>query len=120
MPKTKSSKKVPDRQSRFAKKVPVIDRNVITEKQALALPRFEFIGHWLEVVTRTREGRELSQGKRVKRVRGRWQIVYSNGLVEYETSNAAMLFAFARRGPLGRLIRSAEEFRNIAHQKASQ
>ncbi len=102
------------------KKTQLLDRNEITEAQALALPRFEFIAHWLEVVTRKKEGRILSRGKRVKRTRGRWQIVYSNGLVEYETPDADLLFDYARRGPLGWHIRAAEEFRALAHQRALQ
>jgi hypothetical protein len=93
---------------------------VITEEQARTMPRFEFIAHWLEAVTRRKEGRALTQGKRVKRTRGRWQIVYSNGLVEYETPDAALLFDYARRGPLGWHIRRAEDFRAAAHERVGR
>lgn len=99
---------------------PSLGRDVITEEQARSMPRFEFIAHWLAVVTRRKENRDLAQGKRVRRRRSRWQIVYPNGLVEYETSDADRLFDYARRGPLGWHIRKAEEFRALAHQGAER
>ena len=89
----------------------------ITAEQARERPRFDFIAHWLAVVTRRKDGRDLAQGKRVRRANGRWQIVYPNGLVEYETPDADRLFDYARRGSLGRHIRDAEEFRVLAHQE---
>lgn len=100
------------------KKKVSLGRNVITEQQARTMPRFEFIAHWLAVVTRKKENRDLAQGKRVRRKRGLWQIVYSNGLVEYETPDADRLFDYTRRGPLNWHIRHAEEFRELAHQRA--
>lgn len=100
------------------KKKVSLGRNVITEEQARRMSRFEFIAHWLSVVTRKKENRDLAQGKRVRRKRGLWQIVYSNGLVEYETPDADRLFDYARRGPLNWHIRHAEEFRELAHQRA--
>ena len=92
----------------------------ITEEQALALPRFEFIAHWLAVVTRKKENRDLAHGKRVRRVGDRWQVVSSNGALEYETPDADRLFDYARRGPLGWWIRKAEEFRVAAHERAGR
>lgn len=104
---------------RATKKIKTFDQNMITEEQARTMPRFEFIAHWLEFVTRKKAGRELTQGKRVKHTReGLWQIVYSNGLVEYETPDVARLYEYARRGTLGWHIRNAEEFRVLAYQRA--
>jgi hypothetical protein len=91
---------------------------VITEEQARTMPRFEFIAHWLATVTKKKENRDLAQGRRVKHVRGQWQIVYPSGLVEYETPDADRLFDYARRGPLGWHIRRAEDFRAEAYQRA--
>lgn len=96
-----------------------LGRNVITEEQARAMPRFEFIAHWLAVVTRKKENRTLAQGKRVRRAGNRWQVVSSNGSVEYATPDADRLFDYARRGPLGWHIRNAEEFRVLAHQRSA-
>lgn len=97
-------------------------RGDITEEQARSMPRFEFIAHWLTVVTRKKENRDLAKGKRVKRVGDRWQIVspVGGGTVEYETPDADRLFDYARRGPLGWHIRNAEEFRSLAHQRAAR
>lgn len=97
----------------------ILGRGQITEDQARTLPRFDFIAHWLAVVTKKKENRDLAQGKRVRYRYGRWQIVYSNGLVEYETPDADRLFDYARRGPLNWHIRNAEEFRGLAHQRAA-
>lgn len=97
-----------------------LGRNVITEEQARELPRFEFIAHWLKIVTLKKENRGLAQGKRVKRVDGRWQVVSANGAVEYETPDADRLFDYARRGPLGWHIRNAEAFRVLAYERASR
>lgn len=93
------------------------NRQKITEEQALTMPRFEFIAHFLWVVTRKKENRTLAHGKRVKHADGMWQIVYPNGLVEYETPDADRLFDYARRGPLGYFIRQAEDFRADAYQQ---
>lgn len=97
-----------------------VGRGSITEEQARSMPRFDFIAHWLAVVTRKKENRDLAKGKRVRRVGDRWQIVYSNGLVEYETPDTDRLFDYARRGPLGWHIRNAEEFRILAHERGSR
>jgi hypothetical protein len=94
-------------------------RDELTAEQARTMPRFEFIAHWLEVVTRDKENRNLTQGRRVKHTNGRWQIVYSNGFVEYETPEAEELFDYARRGPLARHIRRAEEFIILAYQETT-
>lgn len=91
----------------------------ITADQARTMPRFEFIAHWLEIVTRNKEDRNRARGQRVKYAEGHWQIVYSNGLVEYATPDAAELFEYARRGPLGWHIRRAEEFRRLSHQEST-
>lgn len=93
---------------------------VITEEQARDMPRFEFIAHWLATVTRKKENRELAMGKRVRRVGKLWQVVASNGAVEYETPEADRLFDYARRGPLGWWIRKAEEFRVEAYERTSR
>ena len=92
----------------------------ITEEEARAMPRFEFVARWLEVMTRKKENRDLAKGKRVRRVGDRWQILYGNGLVEYETPDADRLFDYARRGPLNWHIRNAEEFRGLAHERAGR
>ena len=99
-----------------------LGRNVITEEQARAMPRFDFIAHWLAVVTKNKENREIAHGKRVRRVGKRWQVVspIGGGTVEYETPDADRLFDYARRGPLGWHIRNAEEFRALSHQRAGQ
>lgn len=92
-------------------------RGTITAAQAVELPRFEFLAHWLAVVTRKKANRG-PLGKQVKRVGALWKIVYPNGLVEYETAEADRLIDYARRGELGPHIRDAEEFRILAHQRA--
>jgi len=109
-----------DRASSHATKKATSTWGDITGEQARSMPRFEFIAHWLAVVTRKKENRDLAQGKRVKRVGSRWQIVspVGGGTVEYETPDADRLFDYARRGPLGWHIRNAEEFRALAHQEA--
>ena len=110
-----------DRSAHATKKI-TSPRGDITGEQARSMPRFEFIAHWLAVVTRKKENRDLAQGKRVKRVGNRWQIVspVGGGTVEYETPDANRLFDYARRGPLGWHIRNAEEFRTLAHQETAR
>ncbi len=95
-----------------------LGRGTITDEQARTMPRFEFIAHFLTVVTRKKENREFAQGKRVRRVGARWQVVSPLGVVEYETPDADRLFDYARRGPLGWWIRKAEDFRVEAYQHA--
>lgn len=94
-------------------------RGMITEEQARAMPRFEFIAHWLVVVTKKKENRG-PLGLYVKRVGKLWQIVspVGGGTVTYETADPALLFDYARRGQLGPHIRDAEEFRGLAYQRA--
>ena len=96
----------------------VLGRGMITEDQARALPRFEFIAHWLAVVTKKKDNRG-PLGLYVKRVGKRWQIVspVGGGTVTYETADPALLFDYARRGQLGSHIRDAEEFRGLAYQR---
>lgn len=93
---------------------------VITDEQARSMPRFEFIAHWLAMVTRKKENRELAMGKRVRRKGKLWQVVSTNGSVEYETPDADRLFDYARRGPLGWWIRKAEDFRIDAYQQGQR
>ena len=94
-------------------------RSMITEEQARAMPRFEFIAHWLTTVTKKKENRG-PLGLYVKRVGKRWQVVspVGGGTVTYETADPALLFDYARRGQLGPHIRDAEEFRGLAYQRA--
>lgn len=97
----------------------ILGRGMITEEQARTLPRFEFIAHWLAVVTKKKENRG-PLGLYVKHVGKRWQIVspVGGGTVTYETTDPALLFDHARRGQLGAHIRDAEEFRGLAYQRA--
>ena len=97
----------------------VLGRGMITEEQARALSRFEFIAHWLAVVTKKKENRG-PLGLYVKHAGKRWQVVspVGGGTVTYETADPALLFDYARRGQLGSHIRDAEEFRGLAYQRA--
>ena len=89
----------------------------LTGELARTLPRFEFIAHWLAVVTKKKENRG-PLGLYVKHVGKKWQVVspIDGGTVTFETTNPALLFDYARRGQLGREIRNAEEFRILAHE----
>ena len=95
-----------------------LGRNVITEEQARTMPRYEFIAHWLAVVTRKKKNRG-PLGLYVRHVGKRWQVVspVGGGTVTYETTDPALLFDYARRGQLGSDIRNAEEFRGEAYQR---
>jgi hypothetical protein len=97
----------------------VLGRGALTEDQARAMPRFDFIAHWLAVVTKKKENRG-PLGLWVKHVGTRWQIMspVGGGTVTFETTDPALLFDYARRGQLGRDIRDAEEFRAQAYQRA--
>lgn len=97
----------------------ILGRGMITEQQARTLPRFEFIAHWLAVVTKKKENRG-PLGLYVKRAGKRWQIVspVDGGTVTHETADPALLFDYARRGQLGSHIRDAEEFRGLAYERA--
>jgi hypothetical protein len=101
------------------KKKTTLRRSMITEEQARSMPRFEFIAHWLVVVTKKKENRG-PLGLYVKRVGKRWQIVspIGGGTVTFETPDPALLFDYARRGQLGPHIRDAEEFRGLAYERA--
>jgi hypothetical protein len=92
----------------------------LTGELARSMPRFEFIAHWLAVVTKKKENRG-PLGLYVKRVGKRWQIMspIGGGTVTYETPDPALLFDYARRGQLGPDIRDAEEFRGEAFAKAA-
>ena len=100
-------------------KKPTLGRGMITEELARELPRFEFIAHWLAVVTKKKENRG-PLGLYVKRSGKRWQVVspVGGGTVTYETADPALLFDYARRGQLGPHIRDAEDFRGLAYQRA--
>ena len=89
----------------------------LTGELARTLPRFEFIAHWLAVVTKKKENRG-PLGLYVKHVGKKWQIVspIGEGTVTFETTDPALLFDYARRGQLGSHIRDAEEFRSLAHE----
>jgi hypothetical protein len=97
----------------------ILGRGMITEEQARALPRFEFIARWLAVVTKKKENRG-PLGLYVKRTGTRWQIMspVGGGTVTYETADPALLFDHARRGQLGSHIRDAEDFRGLAYERA--
>jgi len=72
----------------------VLGSGAITEELARALPRYDFIAHYLAVVTKKKDGRDLAGGKRVRRMGNRWQIVspIGGGVVEYETPDTDRLF----------------------------
>jgi hypothetical protein len=100
-------------------KKPGLGRYVITEEQARTMPRFDFIAHWLTIVTRKKENRG-PLGLYVRRVGKSWQIVspIGGGTVTFETTDPALLFDYARRGQLGSDIKDAEAFRGEAYQRA--
>jgi hypothetical protein len=100
---------------------PLLGRGTITEEQARSMPRFEFIAHWLAVVTRKKANRG-PLGYQVKRVGKSWRVVspVGGGTVAYETTDPALLFDYARRGELGSEIRRAEEFRGLAYERVAR
>jgi hypothetical protein len=89
----------------------------ITAENAIAMPRFEFIALWLVETTRKKSQRPM--GKHVVHTRGVYKIMspIGGGVTEYETTDPALLFDYARRGVLGPLIRDADDFRSYAHQE---
>lgn len=93
----------------------------INEVLARTMLRFDFIAHWLAVVTRKKANRG-PLGLYVRRVGKRWQIVSPIGgrTVTYETTDPALLFDYARRGQLGTHIRDAEDFRAEAYLRAGK
>ena len=95
-------------------------RRDLTGELARTLPRFEFIAHWLAVVTKKKENRG-PLGLYVKHLGKRWQVVspIGGGTVTFETTDPALLFDYARRGQRGREIRNAEEFRILAHEETT-
>lgn len=115
----KTPRELLEREIAGRKKRSSIGRGTITEELARELPRFEFIAHWLAVVTRKKENRG-PLGLYVRRHGKRWQIVSTvwGGTVTFETTDPALLFDYARRGQLGPHIRDAEEFRGLAYQRA--
>lgn len=87
----------------------------LTGELAREMPRFEFIAHWLAVVTRKKENRG-PLGLHVRRRGKRWQVVspVGGGTIAYETSDPALLFDYVRRTQLGTHVRDAEDFRGLA------
>ncbi len=91
----------------------------LTEALAREMPRFEFIAHWLAVVTKKKDARG-PLGLYVLRRGKRWQVVspVGGGTVTFQTTDPARLFDYARRGQLGSHIRDAEDFRILAYERA--
>jgi hypothetical protein len=89
----------------------------LTGELVRTMPRFEFIAHWLAVVTKKKENRG-PLGLYVRHVGKKWQVVspIAGGTVTYETNDPALLFDYARRGQLGSEIRNADEFRALAYE----
>lgn len=98
-----------------------LGHGAITEALAVELPRFEFLAHWLAVVTRKKVNRG-PVGLLVRRHGDRWRVVspVGGGTVVYETPDAAKLYDYVRRGELGPHLRDAEEFRALAHQRRTR
>ncbi len=94
---------------------PPVDLNLLVK-----LPRFEFIAGFLEMATRKKEGRALTQGYQVKRKGKNWQVIQTlvaGGTIAYETDDAGKLYDYVRRGPLNYFIRHAEDMRTDALSK---
>jgi len=93
----------------------------LTEELARGIPRFEFIAHWLAVVTKKKDARG-PLGLYVRRRGKRWQVVspVGGGTVTFQTTDPALLFDYARRGQLGSHIRDAEDFRVLAYERAGR
>lgn len=96
---------------------------MITGELAKKLPRFEFIARFLVEVTRKKENRALSNGLQVRFSRGMYRVVstaVAGNPEVFKTRDPAVLFDYVRRGSLGYWVRSAEEFRTLAHGQAVQ
>jgi hypothetical protein len=93
---------------------------MITAAQALSMPRFEFIAHWLVVLTRKKENLG-PLGIRVRHAAKTYSVVspIGGGTVVYATKDPALLFDYVRRTQLGPLVRDADEFRVLAHEQDS-
>lgn len=87
----------------------------ITGDLAVSIPRFEFIAHYLAVVT-AKKGERGPLKYHVQKRHGVWRVIAgSNGVVMYETADAGKLFDFARRTELGYHTRNADMFRADAY-----
>lgn len=78
------------------------------------LPRFEFIAAYLVLLTARKANREFVLGYQVRHARGSWSVVQTQvdgGTVVYTTEDAAKLFDYVRRGPLGYFTREADNLR---------
>lgn len=81
----------------------------------IKLPRFDFIAAYLVSLTAKKANREFVHGYQVRRSAGRWSVIQTevaNGTVVYVTDDAAKLFDYVRRGPLGYLTREADNLRS--------
>lgn len=89
----------------------------ITEQDARRMPRFDFIAHWLVVVTKKKGNRGLL-GLWVRRRGQSYEVVspIGGGTVTYATKSPDLLFDYVRRGQLGTHVRDADEFRALAYQ----
>ena len=91
-------------------------REPITGDLAKRISRFEFIAHYLVVVTAKKSNRGRL-GYRVRKVGGEWRVEAgeTRHTLVYATRDAAMLFEFARRTELGTYTREADMFRGEAY-----
>jgi len=90
--------------------------STITERDALTMPRFDFIARWLVLFTKNKKNRG-PLGQFVRR-RGKTYEMLSGGstpVVVYRTPDPGRLFDYARRTQLGDEIRRAENFRTEAY-----
>lgn len=86
----------------------------IDMNQLVKLPRFEFLAAYLVMLTARKANREYVQGYQVKHRSGEWQVIQTQvagGTVVYATGDAAKLFDYVRRGPLGYFTREADNLR---------
>ena len=91
-------------------------REPITGELAKRVPRFDFIAHYLVVVTAKKENRG-PLGYRVRRVGGEWRVLAgeTRHTIVYATREADRLYEFARRTELGHYTREADLFREEAY-----
>lgn len=85
--------------------------------EMVKLPRFEFLAAYLVLLTRKAANREFVQGYQVKHSAGRWSVIQTQvagGTTVYATDDAAKLFDYVRRGPLGYFTREADNLRVAA------
>ncbi len=88
----------------------------ITGAQAIEMPRFEFIAHWLVTVTRKKE-RRGPLGIQVRRAGKKWRVLRGDqATIVYETDDPGLLFDYVRRTQLGTETRAADNFRADAYE----